>query len=117
MDLLQFAFHHVPEPHSPINTTCNPPKPFLPSPISNSSSSLHPAPQASTASLDSSLKDGGRDPSQYTTKTNHTHHIMSSKHPGYWCYPGVENGSKRAWAGSWVIPHLDPLGCRGFRAS
>ena len=27
------------------------------------------------------------------TKTNHTHHIMFSKHSGYWCYPGVENGS------------------------
>ncbi|EDR01752.1 uncharacterized protein LACBIDRAFT_310533 [Laccaria bicolor S238N-H82] len=42
-------------------------------------------------------------------------HVL--KHPGYWCYPGVESRSfTGAWAGRCVIAHLD--GCWGpFRRS
>ncbi|EDR00299.1 uncharacterized protein LACBIDRAFT_314548 [Laccaria bicolor S238N-H82] len=33
-------------------------------------------------------------------------HVL--KHPGYWCYPGVESRSYTgAWAGRCVIAHLD----------
>ncbi|KIJ99947.1 hypothetical protein K443DRAFT_101271 [Laccaria amethystina LaAM-08-1] len=33
-------------------------------------------------------------------------HVL--KHPGYWCYPGVESRSfMGAWAGRCVIAHLD----------
>ena len=40
------------------------------------------------------------------TTTRRTTHVL--KHPGYWCYPGVESRSfTGAWAGRCVIAHLD----------
>ncbi|EDR01768.1 uncharacterized protein LACBIDRAFT_310423 [Laccaria bicolor S238N-H82] len=40
------------------------------------------------------------------TTTPHATHVL--KHPGYWCYPGVESRFfMDAWAGRCVLAHLD----------